>query len=240
MFEPAAASETGFVLALFALGFFVIGALGSGRAWWRHEVGFGLVGLAAVVSTVALIVVVRGWLVSDTVLPVASVIAGGAAVLLGAGLVVLPAIFLVKVATTPWIHDITTDFADPPALVAAASLRPAHADSIEYPGERVAAIQRVSYPDVSPRVLSEPAADAYARAVGRARSLGWQVVAERAGESTFEAVVTSALFGFRDDVVVRITPTDSGCRVDMRSASRVGDTDLGVNAQRITAFLAAL
>ncbi|MBR9857299.1 MAG: DUF1499 domain-containing protein, partial [Gammaproteobacteria bacterium] len=63
-----------------------------------------------------------------------------------------------------------------------------------------------------------------------------------------EAVVSSRLFGFRDDVAIRLTPvdtesdsdTDVHTRVDMRSASRVGKSDLGANAERIRAFLADL
>jgi len=37
-----------------------------------------------------------------------------------------------------------------------------------------------------------------------------------------------------------VRPAPSGSRIDVRSASRVGRSDLGVNARRIRAFLAAV
>jgi uncharacterized protein (DUF1499 family) len=59
-------------------------------------------------------------------------------------------------------------------------------------------------------------------------------------EGRLEATDTTRWFGFKDDVVVRVTPVAEGARVDVRSASRVGQSDLGANARRIRAFLAAL
>jgi uncharacterized protein (DUF1499 family) len=39
-------------------------------------------------------------------------------------------------------------------------------------------------------------------------------------------------------VVIRIAPEGTGSRLDIRSMSRVGKSDLGKNADRIRAFLA--
>ena len=55
-----------------------------------------------------------------------------------------------------------------------------------------------------------------------------------------EAVVSTRLMGFKDDVVIRIRQQDETIRVDLRSASRVGDSDLGANAARIVSFLDGL
>ena len=70
-----------------------------------------------------------------------------------------------------------------------------------------------------------------------ARALGWQVVAVDAKSGRLEATATSRLFGFVDDVVVRITPTARGCVVDVRSLSRVGGSDFGANARRVRSFI---
>jgi uncharacterized protein (DUF1499 family) len=51
-----------------------------------------------------------------------------------------------------------------------------------------------------------------------------------------EATDTTRFFGFKDDIVVRVTPLQAASRVDVRSASRVGTSDLGMNAKRIRAF----
>ena len=54
------------------------------------------------------------------------------------------------------------------------------------------------------------------------------------------AIIGALLFGFMDDIVIRITPAGSGSRVDVRSESRVGRSDLGANAGRIREFLRQL
>ena len=45
---------------------------------------------------------------------------------------------------------------------------------------------------------------------------------------------------FSDDIVVRIRADGTGSRVDIRSKSRVGESDLGVNARRIREFIATV
>ena len=70
--------------------------------------------------------------------------------------------------------------------------------------------------------------------------MGWEIVASELAEGRIEATATTFWFGFKDDVVVRVTPTDSGSRIDVRSVSRVGRSDVGANAERITAYLAQI
>ena len=81
---------------------------------------------------------------------------------------------------------------------------------------------------------------AFARAEAAARSLGWDIAAAVPAEGRIEATATTRWFGFKDDVVIRIAAAPGGSRVDVRSVSRVGKSDLGANARRIRAFLAAL
>jgi uncharacterized protein (DUF1499 family) len=78
------------------------------------------------------------------------------------------------------------------------------------------------------------------RALSVARKLGWVVVAAVPAEGRIEATDTTRWFGFKDDVVVRVAPAAGGSRVDVRSVSRVGRSDLGTNARRIRAFLREL
>src|SRR5262249_48309527 len=104
----------------------------------------------------------------------------------------------------------------------------------------VAAEQKKGYPDIGPVLLSMPPAQAFARAEAAARSLGWKIAAAVPAEGRIEASDTTRWWGFTDDVVIRVTPALDGSRVDVRSESRVGRSDLGVNARRIRAFLAAL
>ena len=55
-----------------------------------------------------------------------------------------------------------------------------------------------------------------------------------------EAVATSFWYGFKDDLVARVAPEGSGARVDMRSVSRVGMSDIGQNCKRIAAVAATI
>src|SRR3546814_2006150 len=57
------------------------------------------------------------------------------------------------------------------------------------------------------------------------------------GEGHIEAVATTLLYGFEDEVVIRVAPTETGAVVDLRSRSRIGRGDLGTNAARIRSFL---
>jgi uncharacterized protein (DUF1499 family) len=81
---------------------------------------------------------------------------------------------------------------------------------------------------------------AYALAMALAKDKGWEIVADEPKEGRIEAVDRSLLYGFKDEIVIRITASDGGARVDLRSRSRIGRIDRGVNAKRIRSFLAAL
>ena len=138
----------------------------------------------------------------------------------------------------PPIHDITTDTDDPPAFVAAVPLNsPGRTDY----DPAVAEQQRAAYPDIGPLMLPVPPADAFQRAVEAVREMSWELLADDADALRIEATDRSFWFGFPDDVVVRVAPAgEAGSRVDVRSLSRVGVGDLGVNARRVRAFVAAL
>ena len=68
-----------------------------------------------------------------------------------------------------------------------------------------------------------------------ARAMGWQVVEASLDKLRLEAIDTSLVFGFKDDIVVRVTAKGNGSVVDVRSLSRVGGSDLGANARRVRA-----
>ncbi|MGD9947464.1 MAG: DUF1499 domain-containing protein [Desulfobulbus sp.] len=152
---------------------------------------------------------------------------------------VLIAILLLGMRGTkvPPIHDITTDLASPPGLTAAASQRAPDDNSVLYAGPAIAEQQRQAYADIAPIKTSMPPDQAYARALATARALGWQVVGENQAQGSIEATDSSLLFGFIDDIAIRITTDGSGSRIDIRSASRAGVSDLGVNAKRIRNFI---
>jgi hypothetical protein len=142
-------------------------------------------------------------------------------------------------ATRPPIHDISTDVNDPPAFTALLRLRQHAANSLEF-SDAAAAQQRRAYPDITSVRTPGPADVVFARALRAARGEGWEVVDADQREGRIEATDTTRWFGFKDDIVVRLTPEGAHTRVDVRSVSRVGRGDLGMNAARIRRYLARL
>jgi len=139
----------------------------------------------------------------------------------------------------PRIHDITTDTITPPSFDAVVALR-VDANPLAYT-EAKAEAQREGYPDLGPLMLDAAPADAYARALSLVGARGWVLVSDSAETRVIEATATTRWFGFKDDVVIRVSAMpDGGSRVDMRSVSRVGRSDVGTNARRIQAFLSEL
>ena len=110
----------------------------------------------------------------------------------------------------------------------------------EYLGPAIAVQQRKAYPDLAPLDLSMPPGDAFTKAIAVARAMGWEIVAQKPAEGRIEATATTAWFGFKDDIVIRVAETAGGSRIDVRSKSRVGRSDVGANAARIRAYLAVL
>jgi uncharacterized protein (DUF1499 family) len=141
-----------------------------------------------------------------------------------------------KVQSLPRIHDISTDTDDPPNFVAVAPLRKDARNPLDYKPE-TAAQQKSGYPDIAPLRLDATPAQGFERAERAARAMGWEIVAVAPNDLRIEATDTTLLFGFKDDVVIRVRPQAQGIVVDVRSLSRVGGSDFGTNARRVRAFL---
>ncbi len=158
----------------------------------------------------------------------------------GVALAAVPYSHLRIARSVPPIHDITTDTEEPPHFVAILALRADAPNPADYAGEAVAAKQREAYPEIESARLDVTAEEAFDRALAAAKSLGWEIVAAAPGEGRIEATDETLFFGFKDDVVVRLRANDGGIRVDVRSVSRVGRSDVGANARRIRRFLDVL
>lgn len=142
-------------------------------------------------------------------------------------------------AKAPPIHDITTDLDNPPPLTAARALRGPGDNAVEYAGPTVADQQRRAYGDVTPLLVDLSPAEAFDRSLAVVQRLHWRLVAQDRDRGTIEALEQSLFFGFTDDIVIRIGARETGSRIDLRSASRAGISDLGSNVRRIRAFLQA-
>ena len=231
------------MLALLALLLLALAPFGWRAGWWHFRFAFtwlmttsGVAALAA--GIVALGVLLLGWSqLSPGRLTMAAI-----GLVLGAVLVYVPWHYDRVRKTVPRIHDITTDVENPPEFIAVLPARSAEdAATAVYAGPELARLQRAAYPDVAPIELPLSAAKAFDLALSVARSMsGWQIIAADPASGRIEASQTSRWFHFTDDVVIRVVGHGSGSRVDMRSLSRQGRSDFGVNAARIRLFMAAL
>lgn len=143
----------------------------------------------------------------------------------------------------PPIHDITTDPIDPPRFDALSRLRTGDGtNTAVYAGLYSAEQQRQFYPDIEPIELEIPVDRAYAIARQLVIKRKWTVIDDREPQpprrmGRIEAVARTPIMGFREDISIRVVPDGDDSRVDIRSASRYFESDLGSNAARVTKFI---
>jgi uncharacterized protein (DUF1499 family) len=192
--------------------------------------GFGGVAVGALGLLSSLLGRRRAW----ALIALAGMLAGGASAY-------VPLRFRAIGRSVPPINDITTDTEHPPEFQAVMPLREAaHAEPIVY-GANVAALQKSGYPDIVPLMLDLAPDRALVLAVDQARRMGWSIVAIDPPHGRLEATDRTLMYGFTDDIVVRVSNDEGGsARIDVRSKSRVGRGDFGANAKRVRAYLAAI
>ena len=165
--------------------------------------------------------------------------------LVGAVPIVVMVPQMMAAQSVPAIHDISTDTDDVPEFVEVVALRASAPNDLEYgmediPADEHARLQREAYPDLATLESELSVADAVSRAADVMRSEGHEVVSVDPEAGIVEGTATTFWFGFKDDMVVRVRPGENGGSViDMRSVSRVGQSDVGANAARISSFLSA-
>lgn len=228
-----------------ALSFAVIAALlllvagpGTRLGLWDFRFGFLLlrwalfVGLAAAAVSIILLLIPKMRRGNAALLVTAIVI--------GLGTAWMPWNGYRTARALPFIHDITTDTVNPPQFVAVLPLRANAANPPEYSGDETAQLQRQGYPDIQPILMNDTPQEALRKALKVLEDMGLQIVAVEPDEGRIEATATTFWFGFKDDVVIRVTPDGNGSKLDIRSKSRVGRSDVGANAARIRRFVSKL
>ncbi|WP_397592382.1 DUF1499 domain-containing protein [Sphingorhabdus sp.] len=253
--QPQAKKDIlGYLVLIAGVGALVWGAvaaIGTGWGFWAYTSGLkGVAGAFLLGIAVILIGLVQEWRVRKSITPPlrARRWVGMLIALVYVGWI---GTFFVKALTVPAIHDVSTDLADPPAFQTL-QLRADNLDNVpgaDYPKmrgltpeQRWAMVHQKDYGDIRSVGVNEPVATVIAKAERLAKARGWDVAISLPEEGRLEATETSAFFQFKDDVVLRVRPsnTGEGSIVDMRSVSRVGQSDLGMNAKRVRSFLADL
>ena len=214
----------------------IAGSYGSGQEFWPFNIGLLMVAVAfllgAVGGLLGLFALIRNSQGSGLGRRITIGLLLCVAVLAGVG----PWIY--RGVSLPPIHDVTSDLANPPAFSALALRKDnlAGVESVDQWRE----LHRKAYGDIAPITLRMTPDAAIARAHTLAGERGWTITPGAAGR--LEATDTVSPFKFKDDVVIVATPSADGQStiINMRSISRVGASDFGINAKRIREFLAAL
>jgi uncharacterized protein (DUF1499 family) len=233
-------AETGFGLAVLAGVAAIISGLGTRWGWWDYRMGLTLLRVSAISGSITVIVSIVGGVLARHERRRTIFLAPAAGILIGVLTVGIPWWLVHKAKQLPVINDITTDETNPPQFKAIIPLRVDAENSVVYKGLEVASQQRKAYPYIRPLVLPNSPAMSFDMALATAKNMGWQIINSNPKEGRIEAVATTFWFGFKDDIVIRVTPELKGSRVDMRSASRVGKGDIGTNAERVRTFLQSM
>lgn len=229
----------------------LIAAIGTGTGLWPYSAGLAALRYALPAAAVGGVLAIVAWIVARRT--------GTRAGWPNALALVTALLFvgylgnmILTARSLPMIHDATTDLADVPQF----ATLPVRADNLERvpdlgradlkalpPEERWKALHRQAYSDLRPLRLPVTPPQALARAEQLVRARGWDIARSDPAAGTIEATATTLFFRFKDDVVIRVRPDPQragGSVVDMRSISRVGLSDIGVNAKRIRKFMADL
>jgi hypothetical protein len=226
--------KTGIWFAAIAVVAFIIG-LGGARIGFLPPMGafagFGIGFLCTILSALSTAV---GIVISMGTAGDASAARSWGALALS--LIIIGMVFSQRPGTSdaPPINDISTDTNNPPLFE---SIVPLRADVPDYPGEDFAILQHEHFPDIVTLTIDKPINEVFAAAEQIARDRGWDIVDADRDAGRIEATATTPWIRFEDDVVIRLVASGSATHVDMRSKSRTGRGDMGVNARRIRDFL---
>lgn len=220
------------LFALSGIAGILTGAVGTRSGWWHFSAGLRYAEWGVYASSVALVLSVatlvfalrakrQSWALTLV------------ALVLSAPIVAMALNWQYAAQRYAPINDVTTNTDNPPMFWDVPN-------PMDYPGGQTAVEQHKGYPNLAPLLLSASPQTVYNLARALVVQRGWAIAGEDPEEGRIEAVVFSALFGFADEVILRIQPQNNGTVVDMRSRSRVGQVDRGVNASRIRSFLSDL
>jgi uncharacterized protein (DUF1499 family) len=228
----------GFVISALAVAAAAGAGLGTRAGWWNFREGFRFLRWGAYFGAAGTAISAAGGIFARPGSRRRGFLLAIAGIVLGAAAFGVPGNSYRMAKAVPMIHDITTDTENPPEFVSILPQRKDASNPAEYGGPEIAAKQHAAYPDIRPLTVGISLSRAYEAALATARRMNWRIVDGNPSEGRIEAVATTRWFGFKDDIVIRISPAASGGSVlDIRSVSRVGLSDIGTNACRIRKFL---
>jgi hypothetical protein len=244
-------TQLALLLSLGGVAAALISAIGSGQGAWQFRTGFTILRYALFAAAAGALLALVGLVLARRRRAAKLAALNLLALVAGLGFVLYLGSQIRTARTVPAIHDIATNLDDLPQFQALQ----VRADNLENipdnddpklkaldPESRWKSLHRAGYPDLRTVELPWTPAETAERAKRLAEKRGWVIARADPKAGALEATDTTLFFRFKDDVVLRArpNPAGSGSLVDMRSISRVGGSDVGLNAKRIRAFLADL
>ncbi len=223
-------------LALFLPLYFAVAALGTKFGWWDWKLGF--VKLAAIYGPKLLLlttgIALIALLLSLFAKPRRGIITSLLCLAVPIAGIAYGKSVRGRAKSLPFIHEISTDTQNPPAFSEAIiKLRTNCSNRLNEYDANVIKAQKQGYPDIQTLKSNMPPKEMFDKTQSVIRSLGWDIVSEDKASGHIEARTKSFWFGFPDDVAVRILPSENGSKIDIRSLSCHGKSDIGANAARI-------
>ena len=230
-----------FGCAVLAIGLMVlvlpfVGAMGYRVEIWDHNMGMAMVIAGIFLSVVGLL----GGIIGLICLLVGRQMDFISFFLIGVALSIGWASYIyvkyAEVQDLPLTNDVSTDVWDPPKFIAIVGEREMMEGISAYTDQK-RELQQEGYPDLTTLYVPLSIEDSFYLASKIIKRFEWELVSSDPEAGILEATDTTFWFGFKDDIVIRIRASNTGSLIDVRSASRKGVSDLGVNAQRVQKFL---
>lgn len=147
--------------------------------------------------------------------------------------------------TYPPLTDVMTNVVDPPQFVYADKLRHGPMNPVIPISQVDGLVHIATYPDLTTRRYEHAREQVVAAVLVLFERRGWalltagspQVPGESSAPVTLEAAAQTLVLGIPFDVAVRVEDRADATYVDMRSVSRYGSHDLGINADQMRSFL---
>ncbi len=227
---------------LLAVALLAAGVVGAHWQFMPPILGFSVFLLGTLLGVVALLLGVIGVFATRNPLRAPARPRAIIGIVLGVLAIAPVAIIMLTKPKVPPINDITTDFDNPPEYTHAQELNANHGRDMKYDKAKFADRQQQGYGPLPPLKMPQPPDDAFKAVQSAAAQMPtWTITVTDPATHTIEGYSTSGLFHFNDDFIIQVRPGDGGGSLcEMRSKSRDGVGDFGVNHKRIKDFFAAM
>ena len=216
--------------ALILLILLPLSAIGSRFGLWEHMIGLLLFSIA-MLGCLIIEIICALWLLQKPTAQHKSALRQ-ASIFALPPLVILAALMRGHTGGT-MLHDISTDTVTPPQFSNAQQYRGDDSNPLTYSADKAQA-QDALYPNIESIRNTLSAEQNFRLSIELCKQLGWEIYFQDKQTGYIEAFQATAWFGFIDDIVIR----NSEGKIDLRSVSRIGESDFGANAKRVQDFSA--